>query len=689
MTKSGGDLDGRCIDTIRTLCIDAIEAANSGHPGTPIGIAPVTYLLWQRFLRFDPSDPIWPNRDRYVLSSGHASSLLWSMLHLTGVQAVDPAYEVLGQPAVTLDDLKSFRQLGSKCPGHPEYRWTSGVETTTGPLGAGAATAVGMAVASKWLGARYNRDGHTLFDFDVYAQLGDGCMMEGIASEAASFAGHQRLANLCWVYDSNRVTIEGHTDITFTEDVAARFVAYGWNVTSVSDANDLDEVAKAFHDFGAEHERPTLVVVHSHIGYGTLVEDTPKAHGEPLGAEGVKAAKRFMGWPEDAQFLVPEGVYEHFADGIGARGNEAREEWEAAFEDYRADHPELADEIEQMQRRDLPEGWDAGIPIFPADEEGIASRDSSGQVLNAVAQGVPWLLGGAADLAPSTKTRLVFDGAGDFAPDERSGRNFHFGVREHASAAIANGLTLSKLRPFWSGFLIFSDYARGSIRLSAVMEIPTIHVFTHDSIGVGEDGPTHQPVEQLVSLRAIPGLLVFRPADANEVAEMWRIVTALKREPAVLILSRQALPTVDRSVMAPAANVAKGAYVLVDGDGGDPDVILMATGSEVGLALSAREELAVDGIGARVVSMPCWELFDRQPQEYRDEVLPPSVKARVAIEEASTLGWDRYVGDGGAVVGMRTFGASAPLKELVKKFGFTPNAVADVAWERVAAARES
>ncbi|HTS72258.1 MAG TPA: transketolase [Gaiellaceae bacterium] len=682
------ELDRTCIDTIRTLCIDAIEAANSGHPGTPIGMAPVTYTLWQRFLRFDPADPIWPNRDRFVLSAGHASALLWSMLHLTGVQTVDRAYEVLGQPAVSLDDLKQFRQLDSKAPGHPEYRWTSGVEATTGPLGTGVATSVGMAVASQWLGARYNRDGYTLFDFDVYAQAGDGCMMEGISSEAASFAAHQQLSNLCWIYDSNRVTIEGHTDITFTEDVAARFIAYGWNVTTVSDANDLTQVEKAFHDFAAEQKRPTLIVVHSHIGYGTEVEDTPKAHGEPLGPEGVRAAKRFYGWPEDAQFLVPEGVYEHFADGIGTRGREARESWESVFAEYRADHPDLADEVEQIQRRELPEGWDADIPVFPADEKGIASRDSSGQVLNALAKNIPWLLGGAADLAPSTKTRLTFDGAGDFEPGDRSGRNFHFGVRENVSAAIANGLALSKLRPFWSGFLIFSDFARGLIRLSALMEIPVIHIFTHDSIGVGEDGPTHQPVEQLVSLRAIPGLLVFRPADANEVAETWRYVTQLQREPAVLVLSRQALPTVDRSQMAPASGIARGAYVLVDAEG-ELDVILMATGSEVGLALSARDELAEAGVGARVVSMPCCELFDRQPQEYRDEVLPPSVKARVAIEQASTLGWHRYVGDGGAVVGMHTFGASAPLKMLVEKFGFTPDAVAQVARQRVAASRDN
>jgi transketolase len=685
-TTTTTELDELCIATIRTLCIDAIQAANSGHPGTPIGIAPLTYLLWRRFLRFDPADPIWPNRDRYVLSSGHASALLWSMLHLTRVQAVDSDYEVLGRPAVLLDDLRRFRQLDSRAPGHPEYRWTSGVETTTGPLGAGVATSVGMAVASRWLGTRYNRDGYTLFDFDVYAQAGDGCMMEGVASEAASFAAYQRLSNLCWIYDSNRVTIEGHTDITFTEDVAARFTAYGWNVTSVPDANDLDEVERAFHDFKAEHSRPTLIVVHSHIGYGTPVEDSPKAHGEPLGPEGVKATKRFLGWPEDAEFLVPDGVYDHFADGVGARGRKAHEQWEATLEEYRASHPGLAQEIEQMQRRELPDGWDAEVPTFPADAKGIATRDSSGQVLNAVARRVPWLLGGAADLAPSTKTLLTFDGAGDLGPDDRRGRNFHFGIREHAAASIANGMAVSKLRPFWSSFLIFSDYARGAIRLSALMEIPVIHIFTHDSIGLGEDGPTHQPVEQLASLRAIPGLLVFRPADANEVAETWRCVMPLQHDPAVLVLSRQALPTFDRSALAPASGVARGAYVLADAGTGVPDVILIATGSEVALALSARDELAAEGIMARVVSMPCSELFDRQPRAYRDEVLPPQVMARVAIEQASTLSWHRYVGDDGAIVGMHTFGASAPLKQLVKKFGFTPDAVADVARERVAAA---
>jgi transketolase len=538
-----------------------------------------------------------------------------------------------------------------------------------------------MAVASQWLGARYNRDGFTLFDFDVYAQAGDGCMMEGVASEAASYAAHQRLANLCWIYDANRVTIEGHTDLTFTEDVAARFAAYGWNVTTVADANDLDASERAFRDFRAETERPTLVLVHSHIGYGTPVEDTPKAHGEPLGPDGVRAAKQFYGWPEDAQFLVPDGVVQHFEAGIGARGRSERAAWEAGFEEYRAAYPDLADEIERMQRRALPDHWDAAIPTFEPDEKGLASRDSSGQVLTAVAENVPWLVGGAADLAPSTKTHLAFDGAGDFSPEDRAGRNFHFGVREFAAAAIANGLALSKLRPFWSGFLIFSDYARGAIRLSALMEIPVIHVFTHDSIGVGEDGPTHQPVEQLASLRAMPGLLVFRPADANEVVETWRYIMQLRREPAVLVLSRQALPTLDRSVVAPP-DVAKGAYALADSDG-DPDVVLIATGSEVSLALAASDELAGDGIAARVVSMPCSELFDRQPSAYRDEVLPPSVKARVAIEQASALGWARYVGDGGAIVAMNTFGASAPLKQLVEKFGFTPDSVAEVAREVV------
>jgi transketolase len=682
------DLDTLSINTIRGLCMDEVQKANSGHPGTPMGIAPVAYTLWQRFLRFDPSDPIWPNRDRFVLSEGHASALLWSLLYLTGVRAVDPDYEVLGTPAVSMEDLETFRQLGSHCPGHPEYRLTSGVEATTGPLGQGVATSVGMAIAGQWLAARYNRDGFPLFDFNVYALAGDGCMMEGISSEAASLAGHLELSNLCWIYDSNRVTIEGHTDIAFTEDVAARFIGYGWNVTSVADVNDLESVARALHSFQSEHERPTLMLVHSHIGYGSPVEDSPKAHGEPLGVEAVKATKRFLGMPEDRDFYVPDGIYDWFAEGIGKRGRDARTAWEEMFRAYRKDFPELADQIEQMQHRTLPDGWQEALPTFPPDPKGIATRDSSGQVLNAVAGVVPWLVGGSADLTPSTKTHLTFDGAGDFQPDDRPGRNLHFGIREHAAAAVSNGLALTKLRPYWSTFLTFSDYARGAIRLSALMEIPVLHIFTHDSIGVGEDGPTHQPVEHLASLRAMPGLLVFRPADANEVAETWRVVAALRHEPAALVLSRQALPTLDRSVLGAESGVARGAYVLAEASSGEPDVILMATGSEVQLALEARDELEAGGIGARVVSMPCWELFDRQPPEYREQVLPRDVRARVAVEQASTFGWDRYVGDGGAVIGMHTFGASAPLKQLLTNFGFTPEHLSQVARELVAAAAE-
>ncbi len=678
------DLDTLSINTIRGLCMDAVQKANSGHPGTPMGIAPVAYTLWQRFLRFDPTDPIWPNRDRFVLSEGHASALLWALLHLTGTRAVDPDYEVLGTQAVTMDDLKTFRQLGSHSPGHPEYRWTSGVEATTGPLGQGVATSVGMAVAGQWLAARYNRGDFTLFDFNVYALAGDGCMMEGVASEAASLAGHLELSNLCWIYDSNRVTIEGHTDITFTEDVAARFISYGWNVTTVADVNDTAQVARALHSFQAEHERPTLMLAHSHIGYGSPVEDSPKAHGEALGVEAVRATKRFLGMPEDEDFYVPDGIYDHFAEGIGQRGKDGRTAWEAMFGAYRAAYPELAAEIEQMQRRTLPDGWAADFPEFKPDAKGLATRDSSGQVLNAVAQRVPWLVGGSADLTPSTKTRLTFDAAGDFQPDDRPGRNLHFGIREHASAAIANGLALTKLRPFWSTFLTFSDYARGAIRLSALMEIPVLHIFTHDSIGLGEDGPTHQPVEHLASLRAMPGLLVFRPADANEVVETWRVVAALRHEPAALVLTRQALPTLDRSELGSAEGVANGGYILAEASGGQPEVILLATGSEVHLTLEARDELEAGGIQTRVVSMPCWELFDRQPLEYREQVLPARVKARVAVEQASTLGWDRYVGDQGAVVGMHTFGASAPLKQLLTKFGFTPERVAEVARERLA-----
>jgi transketolase len=675
---AGPDIDAVSVNTIRTLCIDAVQAANSGHPGTPMAMAPVVYALWQHVLRFDPADPIWPNRDRFVLSAGHASTLLYSMLHLTKVQAVDTDYETVGKPSVELDDLKKFRQLDSKCPGHPEYRWTSGIECTTGPLGTGVATTVGMAIASNWLAATYNRPGHELFGFNVYALAGDGCMMEGVASEAASLAAHLQLSNLCWIYDNNKITIEGATDIAFTEDVATRFVGYGWNVTRVGDANDLHMLGRAFQTFAREQHRPTLIIVDSHIAYGAPTkEGTAAAHGEPLGEDEVRATKEFYGFPPDEQFYVPDGVYQNFAHGIGARGARLSSEWKAAFEAYRSEFPDLADQLDRMQRRELPVGWDADIPTFPADPKGIASRASSGQVLNALAKNYPWLIGGAADLAPSTKTRLIFDGAGDLQADNPGGRNLHFGVREFASGAVTNGLTLSKIRAFWSGFMIFSDFARGAIRLSAIMEIPTINIFTHDSIGVGEDGPTHQPVEQLPSLRAIPGLLVIRPSDANEVAEAWRFIAQLKHEPVALVLSRQNLPTLDRSVYAPASGLAKGAYVLASAD--DPELILMATGSEVSLVVQAYEQMTAEGVRTRVVSMPCLELFEKQPQAYRDEVLPPAVRARVAVEQASTHGWHRYIGLDGAVIGMETFGASAPLKELLTKFGFTPDRVVETA----------
>jgi transketolase len=682
--RPSGDLDTICVNTLRTLAIDAVEKANSGHPGTPMGMAPVGYQLWQRQLRFDPADPIWPNRDRFVLSEGHASILLYALLHLAQVKAVNPAYETIGRASVTLEDIKSFRELGSRCPGHPEYRWTSGVEATTGPLGQGVANSVGMAIASRWLAERYNRPDFELFDFDVYALMGDGCMMEGISDEAASLAGHLGLSKLCWIYDNNHITIEGNTALAFSEDVGTIFSGYGWNVTLVSDANDLGSLSKAFQVFRDETERPTLVIVDSHIGYGAPdIVDTSAAHGEPLGAAEVKKAKHSYDWPEDAKFLIPDGVYEHFAAGIGARGSELRAAWMSLFSEYEHEHPDLAAELLAMQRRELPAGWDADIPTFDADPTGVATRDSSGEVLNAIAPRVPWLIGGSADLAPSTKTRLTFSGAGDFEKDSYGARNFHFGIREHAAAAITSGLALSKVRAYWSSFLVFSDYARGAIRLSALMEIPVIHVFTHDSIGMGQDGPTHQPVEQLVSLRAIPGLVVLRPADANEVAEAWRVIMALQHDPVALVLTRQAVPTLDRSRYAPASGLAQGAYVLADPAEGPPEVIIIATGSEVSLAVAAYGELSTEGVAVRVVSMPSCELFDRQPAAYRDSVLPPAIRARVAVEEASTLGWHRYVGTDGAVIGMHTFGASAPLKDLQTKFGFTPDKVADAARHQI------
>jgi len=671
------------INTIRTLCMDAVQQANSGHPGTPMAMAPVVYTLWQDYLRFDPKDPIWPNRDRFILSAGHASTLLYALLHLAGVKAVNRKYETLGELAVSVEDLKKFRQLESKCPGHPEYRWTSGVETTTGPLGQGVATSVGMAIASKWLAERYNRPNFPMFDYDVYALAGDGCMMEGISSEAASLAGHLRLSNLCWIYDNNHITIEGNTSLAFSEDVAGRFLAYGWNVQRVSNANDLDLLREAFGHFKKTTDRPTLIIVDSHIGYGAPTkQDTSAAHGEPLGEEEIRATKKRYGWPEDAKFLVPPEVLEDFKAKLGQRGSKLRGDWMSLFAAYQKEHPELAAETVAIQHREPPQGWDKEIPTFPPDAKGIASRDSSGKVLNAIAKNHPWLVGGSADLSPSTKTRLTFPDAGEISRDSLGGRNIHFGVREHAMGAILNGLALAKLRAFGSGFLIFSDYGRGSLRLAAIMEIPVIYIFTHDSIGVGEDGPTHQPVEQLSSLRAIPGLADIRPCDANEVAEAWRLIMEMKHEPVVLILSRQALPTLDRSKFAPASGLRRGAYVLSDATNGKPDVLLIGTGSEVSLCLGAQEALKKQGVEARVISMPSWKLFEDQDEAYRESVLPSRIRARVSVELAARFGWERYVGIDGARVGMRTFGESAPLQKLVKKFGFTVDAVVAAAIEQ-------
>ncbi len=680
---TGQELETLCINTIRTLAMDGVQQANSGHPGAPMALAPVTYTLWQQFLRYDPEDPIWPNRDRFVLSNGHASMLIYAMLYLSQVRGVNPEGERLGEYAVTLDDIKKFRQLDSKTPGHPEYRWTAGIETTTGPLGQGVANSVGIAIAGKWLGGHFNQSGFEIFNYNVYAVCGDGDMMEGVASEAASLAGHLKLSNLCWIYDENHVTLDGMAVVSFTEDVGKRFEAYGWNVIHVPDANDLKMLADAYNGFLNTKDRPTLIRVNSHIGYGSPhKQDTSAAHGEPLGEEEVRLVKKFYGWPEDAKFLVPNGVLDNFKKGIGKRGGELRQKWEALFADYGKKFPDLAKQINAMQKRELPEGWDKDLPTFPADAKGIATRESSGNVLNAIAKNIPWLVGGSADLAGSDRTRLKFDGAGDFQADSYAGRNLHFGVREHGMAAALNGMAVSKIRPFGGTFFNFSDYMRPSIRLAALMELPTIYVFTHDSIGLGEDGPTHQPIEQLASLRAMPGLMLMRPGDANEVVEAWKVIMQLKHEPAALVLSRQAMPTFDRSKFGAASGVAKGGYILADAADGKPEVILMGTGSEVSLCVSAYEHLKAEGVKARVVSIPSWGLFDAQSDEYKNKVLPPNVKARVAVEQAATFGWSQYVGPTGIVVGMTRFGASAPIKELQKKFGFTTENV-------VAAARKA
>lgn len=681
-------IDTLCINTIRTLAMDAVQQANSGHPGTPMGLAPVAYTLWQQFLRYDPADPDWPNRDRFVLSVGHASMLIYALLHLAEVKVSHTTpHNKAGDPAVSLDEIKRFRQLGSRTPGHPEYHWTAGVETTTGPLGQGAANSVGMAIAGKWLGSYYNRPDFPIFDYHVWALAGDGCMMEGVSAEAASLAGHLKLANLTWIYDSNKITIEGKTSLAFTEDVGVRFQGYGWDVLHVSDANDLTALAEVFRKAKTATERPTLIIVESHIAWGAPnKQDTHAAHGEPLGEEEIRLTKRFYGWPEEAKFLVPDGVYDHFRAHIGKRGGEAHAAWAKLVADYRTKYPELASQLQTMLAGQLPEGWDKNLPSFPADAKGLATRDSSGKVINAVAQSVPWLIGGSADLAPSTKTCLTFEGAGDFQASNYGGRNFHYGVREHAMAAVLNGMALCKVRPYGSGFLIFSDYARAAIRLSAIMELPTLHVFTHDSIGVGEDGPTHQPIEQLIGLRAIPGMLVIRPADANEVVEAWRVIMHHTHGPALLVLTRQALPTFDRSKYAPASGLAKGAYVLADAPDGKPSLILIGTGSEVQLCVQAYEQLSAEGVAVRVVSMPSWELFEAQDAAYKESVLPASVTARVSVEMGSTLGWERYTGTAGARIGMHSFGASAPIKDLLKHFGFTVEAVVRAAKAQLARA---
>ena len=669
-------LDLLSINTIRTLAIDAVQQANSGHPGAPMGLAPVTYCLWQEFLRYDPEDPKWLNRDRFVLSNGHASMLLYAMLHLTGVREVNKNGEVLKELAVPMEEIKRFRQLGSKTPGHPESHITTGVETTTGPLGQGVGNSVGMAIAGKWLAATFNRPDLEVFNYNVYAMCSDGDLMEGIGGEAASLAGHLKLSNLCWMYDHNHITLDGPASWSYSEDVATRFIGYEWNVTRVADANDLDMLARAFETFQKTTDRPTLIIVDSHIGYGSPhKQDSNAAHGEPLGEEEVRLTKKFYGWPEDAKFLVPEGVREHFQNGIGKRGHEARAQWTKVFSAYSQRYPELADQLHRMQRRELPDGWDKNLPTFPADAKGIATRESSGKVLNILAQNIPWLNGGSADLATSNKTALKFEGAGDFEAGSYAGRNLHFGVREHVMGASVNGLVFSDIRAFGATFFNFSDYMRASIRLAALSEIPSIFIFTHDSIGVGEDGPTHQPIEQLASLRAMPNLIVLRPGDANEVVEAWKIIAHLQHEPAVLVLTRQNLPTFDRTKYAPAAGAAKGAYILADAAGGKPEVILIGTGSEVALCVEAYEKLKTEGVQARVVSMPSWEIFEQQDAGYKESVLPSSITARVSVEMASTFGWERYVGIKGRKVGMHRFGASAPLKDLLKYFGFTADAV--------------
>lgn len=674
--------DRLCTDTIRTLSMDAVQKANSGHPGTPMALAPVAYTLWSRFLRYHPDHPDWPNRDRFVLSAGHASMLLYSILHLAGVVEIDADGKPTGEPAVSLDDIKQFRQMSSKTPGHPEYRMTTGVETTTGPLGQGCANSVGMAMASHWLGERFNRPAGTLFDYRVFAICGDGDMMEGISGEAASLAGHLKLGNLCWIYDNNTISIEGHTELAFSENVITRFQGYGWNTLHVTDANDTAALSQALEQFEGGSDAPLLIVVDSVIGYGAPNKhNSAAAHGEPLGEDEIRLAKKAYGWDPDAQFSVPEDAKGWLQATLRERNQAAYSAWEAALAALENQQPTLADDLVRMRAGQMPEGWDASIEPFPTDAKGVASRQSGGKVLNAYAERIPWLLGGSADLSPSTKTNLTFEGAGSFQAASYNGRNLHFGVREHAMGAIANGMALCYLRPYTSTFLVFSDYMKPPIRLASIMELPVVFVFTHDSIGVGEDGPTHQPIEQLAQLRATPGVLTLRPGDANETAQAGKIALKQTDRPSCIILSRQPLPTLDRERYASADNVEKGAYVLADSE--SPKVILLATGSELSLAVEAHDKLKAEGIDSRVVSMPCWELFEEQDTDYKDSVLPPAITARVAIEQAGPLGWDRYVGNTGAKVVMNTFGASAPISKLQAQFGFTVENVVKLAKEQI------
>lgn len=675
MTTSTVSIEQLAINTIRTLSMDGVQKANSGHPGTPMALAPVVYQLWNHHLRFDPAQPDWPGRDRFILSCGHASMLLYSILHLADVRGGDKQRQPTRHPRITLDDIKNFRQWESPCAGHPELGDAPGIEMTTGPLGQGIGSSVGMAAAAHWMAARFDRPGHDLFKFNVYALCSDGDLMEGIGCEAASLAGHLKLSNLCWIYDDNHITIEGDTNLAFSEDVGQRFESLGWHVIHVDDANNLGAIDEALSEFQETADRPTIIIVRSIIGFGAPNKaDTAGAHGSPLGDDEIRLTKEAYGWPADQTFLVPDEVREHFAAGIGTRGGALREEWEAKWAKYESQYKTESTSLKNIWERTLPEGWDANIPTFETSEKGMATRVSSGEVLNAVAAKLPWFLGGSADLAPSNNTMLKMEEAGHFEAENQGGRNFHFGIREHVMGAICNGLSLCGLRPYAGTFFTFTDYMRPSMRLASIMHQGVIYVMTHDSIGLGEDGPTHQPVEHLAACRAIPGLDVVRPADANEVAEAYREAISISNHPVTMVLSRQAMPTVDRDQFAPACGTRRGGYVLADSTG-SPEVILLGTGSEVSICLAAHKELTAAGINSRVVSMPCWEWFEQQETSYRESVLPQAVTARVAVEAGIVQGWEKYLGPQGRFIGMTGFGASAPAAELYKQFGITSEAV--------------